>query len=215
MSAAPELYAATRRQGLRVVDAKEAFGSPYPKASLWLRLGARLVDVAVAWGFYVLGGDAGGVVALLFLLMADGMLQGQSVGKRIFGVKVMHLPTRSAARHRDSTLRNAPLALIVLLGMMPAPLGGVAFLAGLVVIGGVEALRVLRDPLGWRLGDTWAQTQVVDGKVVAGATTAARSPVAPARVPGRFLSAARSRRGRSFQKAVSQKPTRGKPCASR
>ncbi|MGZ3458237.1 MAG: RDD family protein, partial [Archangium sp.] len=158
---------------MRVVHGgDEQLGSPYPKASLWMRLGARLVDVAVAWGLHVMCGAAGSVVALLFLLLADGMLQGQSVGKRIFGVKVMHLPTQSAARHRDSTLRNAPLALIVLLGMMPAPLGAVACVAGLVVIGGIEAVRVVRDPLGWRLGDTWAQTQVVDGKVVAGATVA-------------------------------------------
>ena len=149
-------------------------------------------------------------MAVLFLLLADGMLQGQSLGKRLFGVKVMHLPTRSAARHRDSTLRNAPLALIVLLGMMPAPLGAGAFAAGLLVIGGVEALRVVRDPLGLRLGDTWAQTQVVDGKVVAGATVAARSPVTPERVPGRLLSAARVRRSRS-----SRKSRRGMPCASR
>ncbi|HYO72629.1 MAG TPA: RDD family protein [Archangium sp.] len=196
---------------MRVVhNGDEVAGSPYPKASLWMRLGARIVDVAVAWGLCVVCGAAGEVVALLFLLLADGMLQGQSVGKRIFGVKVMHLPTQSAARHRDSTLRNAPLALIVLLGMMPPPLGLVAGLAGLVVIGGVEALRVVRDPLGWRLGDTWAQTQVVDGKVVAGATVAARTPVTAARVPGRFLSAARLRRIRHFKKS-----RRGKPCASR
>jgi hypothetical protein len=195
---------------LRIVaaDAEET-GSPYPKASLFLRLGARVVDVAVAWGLYVVCGAAGAVVALLFLLLADGMIQGQSVGKRIFGVKVMHLPTRSAARHRDSTLRNAPLALIVLLGMMPAPLGWVAGLAGLVVIGGVEAWRVVRDPLGWRLGDTWAQTQVVDGKVVAGATVAARTPVAHQRAPGRIMSAAKMRRGRSLKKR------KGQPCASR
>jgi hypothetical protein len=195
---------------LRIVadDAKET-GSPYPKASLFLRLGARVVDVAVAWGLYVVCGAAGAVVALLFLLLADGMIQGQSVGKRIFGVKVMHLPTRSAARHRDSTLRNAPLALVVLLGMMPAPLGWVAGLAGLVVIGGVEAWRVVRDPLGWRLGDTWAQTQVVDGKVVAGATVAARTPVAHQRAPGRIMSAAKVRRGRSLKKR------KGQPCASR
>ncbi len=212
MSSAPEraFLSVPRRHGLRVVHDGDEIGSPYPKASLWMRLGARIVDVAVAWGLSVVCGAAGGVVALLFLLLADGMLQGQSVGKRIFGVKVMHLPTRSAARHRDSTLRNAPLALIVLLGMMPPPLGAVACVAGLVVIGGVEALRVVRDPLGWRLGDTWAQTQVVDGKVVAGATVAARTPVAPARVPGRFLSAARVRRFRTFKKS-----RRGKPCASR
>jgi hypothetical protein len=194
---------------LRLVADDSVPGSPYPKASLWLRLGARVVDVAVAWGLYVVCGAAGMVVALLFLLLADGMLQGQSVGKRIFGVKVMHLPTRSAARHRDSTLRNAPLALIVLLGMMPAPLGHVAALAGLFVIGGVEAWRVVRDPLGWRLGDTWAQTQVVDGKVVAGATVAARTPVAHQRAPGRIMSAAKVRRGRSLKKR------KGQPCASR
>ncbi|HYO55799.1 MAG TPA: RDD family protein [Archangium sp.] len=211
MNPSHQVFSTPRRPGLRVVhDGDELPGSPYPKASLWMRLGARIVDVAVAWGLYVVCGAAGEVVALLFLLLADGMLQGQSVGKRIFGVKVMHLPTQSAARHRDSTLRNAPLALIVLLGMMPPPLGLVAGLAGLVVIGGVEALRVVRDPLGWRLGDTWAQTQVVDGKVVAGATVAARTPVTPVRVPGRFLSAARLRRIRHLKKS-----RRGMPCASR
>ena len=195
---------------LRIVaDDSAEPGSPYPKASLLLRLGARLVDVGVAWGLYVVCGAAGAVVALLFLLLADGMIQGQSVGKRIFGVKVMHLPTRSAARHRDSTLRNAPLALIVLLGMMPAPLGAVAAAAGLFVIGGVEAWRVVRDPLGWRLGDNWAQTQVVDGKVVAGATVAARTPVAHQRAPGRIMSAAKVRRGRLLKKR------KGQSCASR
>lgn len=203
--------AASRGGGraLRLVVEDTEPGSPYPKASLWLRLGARIVDVAVAWGLYVVCGAAGSVVALLFLLLADGMIQGQSVGKRIFGVKVMHLPTRSAARHRDSTLRNAPLALIVLLGMMPVPLGAVAAAAGLVVIGGIEAWRVVRDPLGWRLGDTWAQTQVVDGKVVAGATVAARDPMAHQRAPGRLMSAAKVRRGRSLKKR------RGLSCASR
>ncbi|MCP3137905.1 RDD family protein [Pyxidicoccus xibeiensis] len=203
--------AASRSGGrvLRIVAGEAEPGSPYPKASLFLRLGARVVDVGVAWGLYVVCGAAGGVVALLFLLLADGMIQGQSVGKRIFGVKVMHLPTQSAARHRDSTLRNAPLALIVLLGMMPEPLGLVAAGAGLLVIGGVEAWRVVRDPLGWRLGDTWAQTQVVDGKVVAGATVAARTPVAHQRAPGRIMSAAKVRRGRSLKKR------REPPCASR
>ncbi|MBJ6762391.1 RDD family protein [Myxococcaceae bacterium JPH2] len=197
-------------RALRLVQEDSIPGSPYPKASVWLRVCARVVDVGVAWGLYVVCGAAGAVVALLFLLLADGMLQGQSVGKRIFGVKVMHLPTRSAARHRDSTLRNAPLALVVLLGMMPAPQGVVAAAAGFVVMGGVEAWRVLRDPLGWRLGDTWAQTQVVDGKVVAGATVAARTPVAHQRAPGRLMSAAKVRRGRSVRKVG-----REKPCASR
>lgn len=198
-------------RALRLVHEGEILsGSPYPKAALLLRLGARLVDIAVAWGLWVVCGAAGSVVALLFVLLADGMLHGQSPGKRIFGVKVIYLPTHTAARHRDSALRNAPLALIILLGMMPEGLGLVAGAGGLVVIGGLEGWRVLKDPLGWRLGDMWAQTQVVDGKVVAGASVGARTPVAHQRAPGRLLSAAKIRRGRSLRRA-----RRGKPCASR
>ena len=154
------------RRNLRVVTDEE--GSPFPKASLFLRGGARLIDVAIAYGLYRVTGPAGVIIALLYLLFADGWLNGQSVGKKILGVKVIYLPTRSAARHRDSVLRNAPFGLVLLLGMMP-DLGHQAFIAGILVIGGVEAWKVWRDPLGIRLGDIWAQTQVIDGKVVAGA----------------------------------------------
>lgn len=149
---------------LRVV--KEDEGSGYPKASLLLRAGARLVDVAIAWALYWSTGPAGVVMALLYTLFADGMLQGQSPGKKIFGVKVVYVPTRSGARHRDSVLRNSPFGLIIILSMMPE-LGGRAFFAGLAVIGSIEALQCLRDREGIRLGDLWAQTQVIDGKVQA------------------------------------------------
>ncbi len=170
------------RPALRVVREEE--GSPYPKASLWLRAGARVVDLCIALGLYRVTGPAGVVIALLYLLFADGMLQGQSVGKRIFGIKVVYLPTRAPARHRDSVLRNSPFGLILLLGMMP-DLGDVAFVAGALVIGGVEAWKAWREPLGLRLGDAWAQTQVVDGKVVSGAGEL--SPAGGVRAPGRVM----------------------------
>ncbi len=151
------------RPGLRVVrgDERDPF---YPKASLFLRAGARLIDVAIAWVLYQSTGPAGIVMALLYLVFADGMLNGQSPGKKAFGVKVVYLPTRQGARHRDSVLRNAPFGLIMILGMMPE-LGFRAFVGGVLVIGGIEALRCVRDPEGLRLGDVWAQTQVIDGKV--------------------------------------------------
>jgi uncharacterized RDD family membrane protein YckC len=145
---------------LRLVDPDEP---KYPKASLLLRGGARLADVAIAWALYQSTGPAGIVIALIYLLFADGMLGGQSPGKKLFGVKVMFLPTRSGARHRDSVLRNAPFGLILILSMMPE-LGAKAFGFGLVVIGTIEAVQCLRDPEGARLGDLWAQTQVIDGK---------------------------------------------------
>jgi len=54
----------------------------------------------------------------------------------------------------------------------------------LLVIGAVEAWKAVRDPLGRRFGDVWAQTQVVDGKVVSGSQALARAqgvPVGPER----------------------------------
>jgi uncharacterized RDD family membrane protein YckC len=175
-----------RRGSLRVVTRDSAeVGSPYPNASLLLRGLARLIDVIIAAGLYTVAGSAGATIALLFLLFSDGLLQGQSAGKRIMGVKVVYLPTRTDSRFRDSVLRNGPFGLVVLFGMMPSPLGGVAFFAGAVLIGGVEAYRAIRDPLGLRLGDIWAQTQVVDGKVVAGSpvlSEGAEGARAPSRV---------------------------------
>jgi uncharacterized RDD family membrane protein YckC len=160
------MSSARQSNGLRVVKPGEQ-GSPYPKASLLLRAGARIADVAMAWVLYKSTGPAGIVMALLYLLFADGMIQGQSPGKKIFGVKVVYLPTRQPARHRDSVLRNAPLGLVLILSMMPE-LGFRAFVAGTVLLVLFESVRVLRDADGVRWGDLWAQTQVIDGKVVAG-----------------------------------------------
>lgn len=179
----------TVRPPLRVVTDGKEEGSPYPKASLLLRSGARLFDAAVAWALWVATGQIGAVLALLYLLLADGMLPGQSAGKRLFGIKVIYVPARVAARYRESVLRNAPFALIVLLGMMPDPLGPVAALAGLLVIGGVEAWKVWRDPLGIRLGDVWGQTQVIDGKVSLGSTELSTSSAQAASAEGQLKSA--------------------------
>lgn len=170
------------RSGLRVVSDEE--GSPYPKASLFLRGCARAVDILLAWALYESTGPAGIVIALLYLLFADGLIEGQSPGKKLFGVRVVYLPTRQGARRRDSVLRNAPFGLIIVLSMMPE-LGMKAFVAGILVIGGIEAVTCWRDRDGLRYGDLWAQTQVVDGKVVVGQPQA--SPLGePQREPARL-----------------------------
>jgi uncharacterized RDD family membrane protein YckC len=179
---------------LQLVPDKGSPESPYPRCSRLLRVLARSADMGVAYALAIAAGRAGLVVALLYVLLADGIFHGQSAGKRIFGVRAVFLPLRAGARFRDSTLRNAPLALVVLLRMMPEPLGLRAFLGGLVVIGSVEAWKSMRDPLGRRFGDVWAQTQVVDGKVVSGAAAEA-APSSVAVGPGRSMS--RTRDGRS------------------
>jgi hypothetical protein len=168
---------------LRVVRGDE--DQHYPRASMLLRAGARLVDCLIAWTLFQTTGPAGVVIALLYILFADGMLAGQSPGKKLFGVKAVFLPMRSGARHRDSVLRNAPFGLILILGMMP-DLGFKAFILGGVVIFTLEGVRALRDEHGLRLGDLWAQTQVIDGKVPLAPPQVAR-PREEARAGGRLM----------------------------
>jgi uncharacterized RDD family membrane protein YckC len=147
--------------------------SPYPKADLTLRGLARLADFTIAFGLATSAPGVGPLVAAVYLLVADGLLHGQSPGKRIFGVKAVVPSTRAPAGFQESMLRNAPFALVALFWALPI-LWPVFFLAGLPIVG-YEAWRVYDDPLGRRLGDALADTQVVDAKVLSGAAASSSS----------------------------------------
>ena len=146
--------------------------SPYPKADLTLRGLARLADFTIAFGMATTAPGVGPLLAAAYLLLADGLIQGQSPGKKIFGVSAVVPATRAPAGFQEAALRNAPFAAVTLFWALPI-LWPVFFLVGLPVIG-YEAWQVWDEPLGRRLGDRLAETQVVDGKVLA-ATPASSS----------------------------------------
>jgi uncharacterized RDD family membrane protein YckC len=146
-------------------------GSPYPKADLTLRGLARLADFTIAFGVATSAPGVGPLVAAAYLIVADGLMQGQSPGKKIFGVRAVVPDTRAPAGFQESILRNAPFAVVTLFWALPI-LWPAFFLVGLPVIG-YETWQVLDEHLGRRLGDRLAETQVVDGKVVAGLPSAA------------------------------------------
>jgi hypothetical protein len=167
-------------------------GSPYPKADLALRGLARLVDLSLAFAIANVGREAGPPLAALYLLVADGLMSGQSLGKKIFGVRTMVLPSRGGTRghpagYRESVLRNAPFALVGLFYGLTLVGWLLLFLVGLPIVA-FEAYMVWSDRLGIRIGDVFADTQVVDGKVVSRADviahaelhTVARPPAGPA-----------------------------------
>jgi len=165
------------------VTAPEPRGGPppqYGKADLTLRGAARGFDFAVA---LVLGLAApfvvGPLLAAGYLAVADGLLHGQSPGKRLFGVRVVLPSRRVSAGFTESMQRNAPFAVVALCWALPL-LWPVFVLVGLPVIA-VESWRAWREPLGLRYGDVLADTQVVDGKVMTGdPVPAGLSTVAPA-----------------------------------
>ena len=120
-------------------------------------------------------------------------MQGQSIGKKVFGVRTVVVPRRAPAGYHESMLRNAPFALVAVFWSVPV-LWPVLFVAGVPIVA-FEAYMIWSDRLGIRIGDVFADTQVVDGKVLAKDTAVAAglSQAAPA-PPGPSASATRQQR---------------------
>lgn len=137
--------------------------SPYPKADLGLRGLARLFDFGLAFGLAWLLPPLGPLLAAAYLLLADGLGHGQSLGKRIFGVRAVVVSRRAPAGFRESVLRNAPFGLVMVFVAVPL-LWPVLLIAGIPIVA-FETWQVFDDRLGIRIGDFFADTQVVDAKV--------------------------------------------------
>ncbi len=127
-----------------------SFASPYPKADVGRRLLAGSVDGSLfvtSLYFYQNSGSAWFVVAGAVYVMLRDAVQGRSVGKFFVGLVVISLDTARPCTLVGSVRRN-------LVFLFP----GVNVVAVLF-----EAITIVRDPLGHRLGDRLAQTQVVVG----------------------------------------------------
>jgi len=142
---------------------------PYPKADVTKRIIAGVIDVAitVVVGFIPW---LGGLVATAYWLVRDGLdvsfMDHRSVGKQIMKLRPVTAqgrPTEMA----DSIKRNWPLAFggiaqlllfIPIVGwLLLIPVGFIAF-----AIGVAEVVLVLSDGAGRRLGDRFANTQVIE-----------------------------------------------------
>jgi len=129
----------------------------YPKAQVLNRGIARLIDlfiVAAAGQMIVPVGFLGG---LAYILIADGFAGGRSIGKRLIGLETVLPDRREAAGFRESIIRNLPFAVAQLAFAVPY-VGWVVSVA----IMAFEAVLILGNEQGRRLGDEVAGTQVLD-----------------------------------------------------
>lgn len=143
--------------------AEDAWGSSplqsgvYPKAHVLNRFIAKAIDgMLVAAASQVIA-PVGWLSGLAYALIADGFPGGQSVGKRLIGLQTVVPRTKEFPGFRESIVRNLPLAFAYLL--FPVPYIG-WLLAGAVVV--FEALLLIGNEQGVRLGDEIAGTQVLD-----------------------------------------------------
>jgi len=138
----------------RAASAPEAPEEPFVllPADLQSRGLAFLADLLIYAGLlfgarHFLGEILSGFLAMIYIVFRDGLFGGQSIGKKILGIRVVHTDGRPIS-YVDSSFRN------VLFIFYPI----YALTAAVIV---VEAAVSLRDSQRRRLGDRIARTCVV------------------------------------------------------
>jgi len=138
------------RRKLTARDPEEPTETFLPVPADWQHRGmAFLIDMLLyatlhfggpALGFGILGGFLG----VLYITFRDGMFGGQSLGKKLLGIRVVHMDGR-AISYIDSSFRNV---LFIIYLLIPAAIV-------------VEAVAAYMHPERRRLGDRIARTCVV------------------------------------------------------
>ena len=101
----------------------------------------------------------GPAAGLVYILAADALWHGQSVGKRLAGVQVVHFIDGHVVGLAASLVRNIPMALALLLFLLPIlswllfPVLGLPLLL-------LESILARRGERGRRMGDVLADTYV-------------------------------------------------------
>lgn len=132
----------------------------YPKASVLHRFIAKFLDLLVVAAIYEIPLRISFLAGLSYLLISDGFGEGRSIGKQLIGLQIITPATRKKASFKESIIRNFPLATAYLLFYLPY----IGWLFSLMFIG-FEALLMIGNPKGLRVGDELAKTQVLDHAV--------------------------------------------------
>jgi uncharacterized RDD family membrane protein YckC len=129
----------------------------YPKAQLLNRFIAKLIDLLIVAAASKLVPPVGVLAGLVYILLADGFGGGRSIGKRLIGLQTIVPRAREPAGFRESIIRNLPCGLAQLAFEIPY-VGWIGWGAVL----SFEALLVIGNEQGRRLGDEMAKTQVLE-----------------------------------------------------
>ena len=152
---------------LLMVGAIDPTKASAAKASVVNRVVAKLIDIAFLMALaVVLPYPVGPFAGFFYSLVADGMglkgkFEGQSVGKKIMGLRVMSVPRGQPASLRESVLRNAPVGVATFFAIIPLWGWLILGLIGLPLMV-MEIYLMMSVETGHRLGDVLGDTEVVD-----------------------------------------------------
>jgi len=129
----------------------------YPKAEVLNRFIAKLIDGLLVAALAEVVAPVGFLAGLAYLLVADGFAGGRSIGKRLIGLQTILPDTRDPAGFRESIIRNLPFAAAQVAFAVPY----VGWIAAAAIVA-FEAVLIIGNEQGRRLGDELAGTQVLD-----------------------------------------------------
>lgn len=145
-------------------ESGEAEEKEFPKANLLNRFLAKFIDFLIIGVLAtIVKAPIGSLAALTYSMISDGFFDGRSLGKKLIGLRVVNLKTGLPCSFKDSMLRNIPIGLTVLFAVIPILGWILLFTVGLVMIL-FESYLIYSDDGGIRIGDIFADTQVVDAK---------------------------------------------------
>jgi len=135
----------------------EAPTAQQAKANTLNRSIARFIDILFALLLARLPGYVGILSGLTYIAIADGLMGGRSLGKKVIGLRAIYRKDGRGADFRASILRNSTMGVIYLVFLVPIA-GWVLAVFGLAF----ELLLILGSSEGMRLGDEIASTVVID-----------------------------------------------------
>lgn len=154
----------TEDSPLKGIEAEE---EAYPKADILERFLAKLIDMLIVGALFAFPTIVGMFAGATYILISDGLAGGQSLGKRIIGLKVICIDTALPCDFKRSIIRNSVfgvvIGLYIILGWIPYVGKFITFIAWAAVIT-IEMILVYTDDIGARFGDRISGTMVVPGK---------------------------------------------------
>lgn len=131
------------------------------KADLTNRFLAKFIDGLIASALGLVLDPVGILMGATYILFADGLAGGQSLGKRLTGLRVIRVDDGEIITFKDSMIRNIHLTVIFLFSLIPVFGWIVIITLGFLVIL-FEAYYCVVDVNGYRVGDLAAGTVVVE-----------------------------------------------------
>jgi|Deesub1362A_J573_1020465.scaffolds.fasta_scaffold19763_2 uncharacterized RDD family membrane protein YckC len=125
-------------------------------AGLLFRCVAKAIDIVIVAIFFEVLHWSGLLAGILYILIADGLFEGRSLGKILLKLQTTREDGRICTV-KESILRNITICLGIILWRVPV-IGWLLFF----VILGVEFLVLLGSDSGKRIGDILAKTTVIE-----------------------------------------------------